>query len=389
MSGEAGRRTPTGGPLEGVSVVELATFMSAPYAGLQLADLGATVIKVEPPSGDPFRRFGRPPTYVAPHWASTNRGKQSVCLDLKTDAGRSKLLALLRNADIFLANWRPKAAESLGLTDEVLREVNPRMIRVLITGFGPTGPARDEPALDTAIQARSGMMDAFAATDAPVVVAGYPIDKLTALIATQATLAALFSREQTGIAERVEVPMLDVAASLSFPDLFPNRVFLDHQPDDPHNRHSMAIRPIRARDGYFIVAPGTGRQIAAAFEAVGRSEWTAEVLAPSDHAAVVTAFFDRFSIVAKAQNVEDLLTLLRRAQVPCARCLRMDEHFDDPQVSHNELYTIADWHDAGPSRMVRYPATFSSWSTLLAGGAPPRLGEHNELVDGSSGDPAT
>lgn len=382
MSGEAQPQASTGGPLQGVSVVELATFMSAPYAGLQLADLGATVIKVEQPTGDPFRRFGRPPTYVAPHWASTNRGKQSVCLDLKTGAGRSKLLDLLREADVFLANWRPRVAESLGLTDHVLREVNPRLIRVLVTGFGPTGPARSEPALDTAIQARSGMMDAFSATEAPVVVPGYPVDKLTALIATQATLAALFSREQTGVAERVEVPMLDVAASLNFPDLFPSRVFLDHQPDDPHNLHSMAIRPIKAKDGYLIAAPGTGRQIVAAFEAVGRSEWTADVLAAADQAAVVTAFFDRFSEAAKKWNVDDLLAKLREAQVPCARCMGMDEHFNDPQVIHNNLYTVVNWHDTGPSRMVRYPATFSSWTTLLANGAPPRLGEHNNLVEG-------
>lgn len=370
----------TRGPLDGLVVIEVATFMSGPLAGVQLADLGATVIKVEPPTGDPFRRFGRPNTYVAPHWASINRGKQSVVLDLKLEPDRAQLLDLVRSADVFLANWRCGVDRSLGLTDDVLVAANPRLIRVSITGFGPGGPSADEPAFDTAVQARSATMDAFAPTPLPVVLAGYPMDKTTALMATQAILAALYAREKTGCSDRIDLAMLDVAASVNFPDLFPARVFLDHQPEDPHNRHTMSIRPLEASDGYVMIAPGTGKQIAAAFAAVDRPEWTDEVLACQDQVELVTALYARLNTISNRWTAEELMARFRSAGVPCAPCVHMDDHFDDEQVVHNELYEIVDWEDVGSARVVRYPAIFGRWPRLVATSAPPRLGEHDALL---------
>ena len=377
------------GPLEGVVVVELATFMSGPLAGMQLADLGATVIKVEPPTGDPFRRFGRPNTLFAPHWASINRGKQSVVLDLKLEADRSRLLDLVRSADVFLANWRSGVDRSLGLTDAVLSNANPRLIRVSITGFGPDGPSAGEPAFDTAVQARSAMMDAFAPTAVPVVVPGFPMDKATALLATQATLAALYARERTGVGERVEVAMLDVAASVNFPDLFPGRVFLDHQPEDPHNRHTMSIRPLEASDGYLMIAPVSAKQITAAFVAVDRPEWAEEVLAHRDQVHLVLALYTRLNTISTSWTVEQLTARFRAAGVACAPCVRMDDHFEDEQVLHNDLYQIVHWEDIGAARVVRYPAVFGRWPRLVAVSPPPKLGEHDALLDSLGSSVAT
>lgn len=371
--------TTTQGPLSDVVVIEVASFMSLPLSGLHLADLGATVIKVEPPTGDPFRTFGRPDTYVAPHWASLNRGKRSVVLDLKRDDDRERLIDLVRTADIYLANWRPGVDVSLGLGDDVLARANPRLIRVSVTGFGPHGPSADEPALDTAVQARSALMDALAPADVPVVLPGFPIDKATALLATQAILAALYVREKTGTGDRIDLAMLDVAAAVNFPDLFPARVFLDHQPDDPHNRHTMSIRPLQASDGYLMVAPAGKRQITAAFAAVDRAEWAADVLAQPSQVALVTALYARLNEVTPSWTVDELLERFRTQDVPAAPCVRMDEHFADEQVVHNEVYEVVDWPDLGPSRVVRYPAVFGRWPRLLARSAPPKLGEHNEL----------
>ncbi len=367
------------GPLEGIVVIEAATFMSGPLAGLQLAELGATVIKIEPPTGDPFRRFGRPKTYVAPHFASINRGKQSIVLDLKAPGNRERLLTLVRSADVFLANWRHGVDDSLGLTDDVLAAANPRLIRVSITGFGPDGPSADEPAFDTAVQARAAMMDAFARTPEPVVLPGYPVDKMTALLATQAILAALFARERTGGGERIDLAMLDVAAAVQFPDLFASRVFLEHQPEDPHNRHTMAIRPLEVADGYLMVAPGTAKQIAAAFTAVGCPERANVVLAIQEHAELVAAFYEELNAVSTTWTVDELMAKFREAEVPCAPCVRMDEHFADEQVVNNELYEIVDWDDVGPARVVRYPAVFRRWPRLVATSAPPKLGEHDAM----------
>src|SRR4051795_11071630 len=162
--------------------------MSGPYATMMLGDLGAEVIKVEPPKGDPFRRFGRPKTYASPQFVNCNRGKRSVVLDLKSAEDQAKMLALVDSADILLSNWRPAVAARLGLGDDVLAVRNPRLIRVYVSGYGPTGPLTEDPAVASIAQARSGVMSGPAATDQPVLLPGYPVDKQTAAMAAQAAL---------------------------------------------------------------------------------------------------------------------------------------------------------------------------------------------------------
>ena len=181
-------------PLAGMRVVELATFISGPYATMMLADLGAEVVKVEPAAGDPFRRFGRPATEYSVAFATSNRGKRSVVLDLKSADSVGTLLRLLAASDILVCNWRPGVAERLGLGDDLLAGANEKLIRIYITGFGADGPLRDEPAFDTVVQGRSGMTRALSPSDTPVLLPGYPVDKLTAMMAVQAALAAVVGR---------------------------------------------------------------------------------------------------------------------------------------------------------------------------------------------------
>jgi CoA:oxalate CoA-transferase len=372
------------GPLAGVKVVEAATYMTGPYATLQLADLGADVIKVEAPgSGDTFRNFGRPPTYVSAPFANMNRGKRSVVLDLKDPAGLAKLFELLAGADVFLCNWRGGVAEGLGLTDEAFEACNPRLIRILITGYGQGGPLSAEPAFDTAVQARSGLMDALSPDGVPRILPGYPVDKLTALMATQAVLAALYERERTGRGERIDLAMLDVAVSANFPDLFTNRVFVDHQPADPHNRHLFTIRPLPASDGYLVIAPATGRQMRYAMEAVGHPEWADEVLAIKEQVALVNRLFDRLAEVTPSATVDEWIDRFRAHDVACAPCATMDDVLEDPQAVYNDLFRVVEWEDAGPARYVRYPAVFKSWGHLVADDPPPRLGAHNDEIFGT------
>ena len=372
------------GPLAGVKVVEAATYMTGPYATLQLADLGADVIKVEAPgSGDTFRNFGRPPTYVSAPFANMNRGKRSVVLDLKDPAGLAKLFELLADADVFLCNWRGGVAESLGLTEEAFEACNPRLIRVLITGYGQDGPYSKEPAFDTAVQARSGLMDALSPDGVPRILPGYPVDKITALMATQAVLAALYEREHTGRGERIDLAMLDAAASVNFPDLFTNRVFLHHQPDDPHNRHLFTLRPLPASDGYLVIAPATARQMKYALEAVGHPEWVDEVLSITVQVELVNRLFDRISEVTPTATVDEWIERFRAHDVACAPCATMDDVLEDAQAVYNDLFRVADWEDAGPTRYVRYPAVFKSWGHLVADDPPPRLGAHNDEIFGA------
>src|SRR5438874_2445718 len=148
------------GPLDGIKVVELASFVSAPFATMMLGDLGAEVIKIEPPGkGDPMRNLGRNEAGVSPLFVNTNRGKRSVTLDLKDPAGQVELRALLRTADLLVCNWRPAVAARLGLVDEELAAENPRLIRIYVSGYGPDGPLADTPTYDSVIQARVGLTE--------------------------------------------------------------------------------------------------------------------------------------------------------------------------------------------------------------------------------------
>jgi crotonobetainyl-CoA:carnitine CoA-transferase CaiB-like acyl-CoA transferase len=135
-------------PLAGVRVVEIANYVSVPYGTMMLADLGADVLKVEPPGGDPFRRFGRPRKPMSALFTNVNRGKRSVVLDLKDPSGRGALLRLLDDADVVVSNWRPGVGARLHLEDAVFRDRNPRLIRAYVSGFGSTGPDAARPTFD-------------------------------------------------------------------------------------------------------------------------------------------------------------------------------------------------------------------------------------------------
>ena len=370
------------GPLAGTVVVEAATFMSGPYAGMMLADLGADVIKVEGERGDPFRSFGRPTTPYSSVFANCNRSKRSVVIDLKSDAGRAELLGLLADADVFLANWRAGVAESLGLADDVLVAANPRLVRCFVTGFGPSGPRAADPAFDTVIQALSGLSDALDDGDEPLLVPGYPLDKVAATFATQAILAALLARERTGHGDRIELPMLDIATYFDFADLFTNRVFLDHQPAAAHNAQVSAIRPLRTADGWIVVATVTGRQIAAACRAIGHPEWVDEILSQPDQGSLAKVMFDTIERGTAVLTTDDVLARFAAHDVAAASCLTMDQHLADAQVAHNELYTVEEWNGIGRVRTVRYPATSARWGRLRAPGTAPRLGHDAELTEG-------
>jgi formyl-CoA transferase len=203
--------------LDGVHVLELGTTITAPLAAMLLADLGADVIKIERPEGDPFRRFGGG-TY-GPHFAAYNRNKRSVVLDLTSESGRDAFFSLLAGADVLIDNYRPGVLERLGLAPDVLRARNPRMIHCSITGFGASGPYRDRPAFDAVAQAVSGISSLFLDRQEPRVTGPTISDNVTGMYACQGILGALYERTRTGKGRRIEINMLE--ASIAFiPDAF-------------------------------------------------------------------------------------------------------------------------------------------------------------------------
>ena len=367
------------GPLGGVRVLEAGGYVSGPFAGQMLADLGAEVIKVEsPPEGDPFRHFGRTPTPISPMFANCNRGKRSIMPDLHDDADRASLLRLVEKADLWISNWRPGVAERLGLADDVLAGVNERLIRVYITGHGPEGPMASAPVFDTIVQATSGLTHALSKGDVFEVLPGFPVDKMTATMVVQGCLAALYARERNGRGDRVDVSMLAAAAYHDFLELFANRTFADAQPEDPRNHHALGLRPLRTADGWLVMAPVSGRAIRRACEVAGHPEWVAEVRSAEGPAQLTAALFERLQSVLPGERTEKWLERFAANDIPAARCLTMDEHLKDPQVESQEIYRQVEWDGLGEVRIVRYPARFGSYGALTATSAPPALGSDDD-----------
>jgi crotonobetainyl-CoA:carnitine CoA-transferase CaiB-like acyl-CoA transferase len=205
------------GPLAGIRVVDVSQILSGPFACMILADQGAEVVKVESPGiGDPmrigtYRRAGRASFYV-----NANRGKRGIVLDLQKPAGREALLALVDRADVFVQNWRPGAAERLGLGEAELRKRNPELITVSISGYGDSGPYRDRRVYDPIIQGLTGHVGVQKNPDVPIpdLVRNVVADKASAWTAAQAITAALFARARGAGGQHVTVPMID--ASLYF-----------------------------------------------------------------------------------------------------------------------------------------------------------------------------
>ncbi len=209
--------SPAIAPLRGVKVLELATMITGPLAGMMLGDLGAEVLKIERPGGDPFRKYND--TLYSPQFVAFNRNKTSRILDLKTREDRDVLRGLLRDHDVLIENMRPGSLDALGMGADALRELNPRLIQCSITGFGASGPYRDRPAYDGVGQALSGIASLALDADEPALVGTTISDNVTGMYACYAILAALYERRDTGLGRRLEVNMLE--SSVAFmPDAF-------------------------------------------------------------------------------------------------------------------------------------------------------------------------
>jgi len=376
-------------PLDDVRIVEVGSYVSGPLAGLMLAELGATVVKVEPPTGDPMRSFGLRHHGLSALWVNVNHDKQSVAIDLKSDEGRAQMLELATAADVLIMNWRPGVAEGLGLGDAVLSGVNPRLIRMVISGFGETGPRARAPVFDVLLQATTGLAAMEADDVHPTALRSLVADKTTAIFATQSILAALYQRDRTNLGTRINLAMLDVMSYFDFPDLCQNRTFLDPDSEQVLRRTRSAL--LRTQDGYVAISPVSGRQIGNTCAAVDHPEWKEDLKQISEPTTLMNELYNRVEAITVTGPTGHWLERFAAFDVPAAQVLSADEHFVDPQVVHNELYSVSD-SPAGPVRRVRHPATFNG-QILTTRSPAPRLGEHtDELLkpgpdEASAGDP--
>ena len=367
--------------LKGVRVVELGTMITAPLASMMLADLGAEVIKVEhPDSGDPFRSF-RGGLY-SPHFVAYNRGKRSIKLDLRNDAGRKILLKLLARADVLIENYRAGVMERLGLPPGVLTAANARLIHCSITGFGSTGPYSARPAYDSVGLALSGIASLLLDPDQPQASGPTIPDNATGMYACTGILGALYERARTGKGRRVEVNMLEAAISF-IPDPFANHTQMGIA-NDPLTRvassHSFAFR---CADGRLLAVhlssqPKFWEGLLAALE---RPE-----LADDERFKTRDLRIQNFAeltriigeIVAQKPRAE-WMTLLETNDVPFAPVHNIPDVIDDPQVKHLETFRTLTHATEGDVTAIRRPVRIDGGrdgSDLPA----PTLGQHTMTV---------
>ena len=354
----------TAGPLAGIRVLDLTSVVVGPTATLTLAQQGADVIKLEPPEGDLMRRLGGRPRSpgMAPKFLHFNRGKRSITVDLKTDAGREVAQRLAASVDVLVANIRPAALRRLGLDWKSLAPVNPRLVHCTITGFGSGGRYRDLPAYDTIIQGASGMAACMARMfGEPRFMPFVITDHITGFIAAQAICAALVARARTGRGQAVEVPMFENMVNFVLTEHMNQRTFSgDGEWGDPRIMDP-AGRPIRTLDGFICVSANTDAQAFALFDAIDRPELKDDPRFNSV-AARLAHVSDYFRVRAEGlarKTTAEWLDLLRQRQVPAMQVNTVENLFDDPHLRDVGLIERIKHHSEGDVLALRPATRFS------------------------------
>ncbi len=367
--------------LSGIKVLEQGTFITGPAAGMFLADLGAEVVKVEQPgSGDPFRAF-RGGLY-SPHFQTYNRNKQSITLNPKLPEDAAVFDELVKDADVYIQNFRPGAAERLGAGAARLRELNPRLVYCSISGFGSSGPAAGRPAYDTVAQAASAFLKLLVNPENPRVVGPAIADAMTGFYAAYGVMGALVERGRTGTGRTVEVSMLEAMCHFNL-DAF-THYFSADEVMGPFSRPSVSQSYVmECADGLWIAlhmsSPEKFWQGLA--DAIERPDLFKD-----------PRFADREARIAHQPEMIALLSGLFRTRTRAAWCARLEaedvphapmydtqEAMEDPQVRHLQLEVSAPHPEGGQWRTIRSPVSFDGQRALEVT-APPVLGADNARI---------
>jgi crotonobetainyl-CoA:carnitine CoA-transferase CaiB-like acyl-CoA transferase len=368
--------------LEGIKVVELGTFITGPYAGMLLADLGADVVKIEQPGGgDPFRGY-QGGTLYSHNFHTYNARKRSVALNLKSPEAREVLEGLLAEADVLIENYRPGVLDKLGFGWERIHELNSKLVYCSITGFGSSGPYVERPCYDTVAQGLSGYLSQYLDPEAPSITGPAVADTVTGLYAAYGVLGALMERTRTGVGRRVELAMLD--SMVAFNSAQFSSWFGEGKVPGPLSRpRASQSYALRCGDGKLIALhlASVDKFFQAICSAIGQPE-----LATDPRFASVAQRQANYDVLAAelqraflARPLADWERLLVEHDVPHAPVSQLDEVYADPQVVHNGIFTTLHHPTRGEVRNTQRPVLYDgdrSAGTL----APPTLGEHNDAV---------
>jgi crotonobetainyl-CoA:carnitine CoA-transferase CaiB-like acyl-CoA transferase len=372
-------------PLEGITVLDLSRVLSGPYCTMQLADMGARVIKIERPGvGDDTRAWG--PPFVngeSAYFLSINRNKESLTLNFKHPEGRRLLDELIARADILVENFRPGTLDELGLGYEALRAKHPRLIYTSISGFGHSGPLRERAGYDAVLQGEAGIMSLTGPPDACGYKVGVAIADLAAgLFAAQGTLLALYARERTGCGQHVDIAMLDsVAALLTYQA---GIYFVTGAPPERHGNAHPTVAPyetFQAADGEVVLAAGNDElwrrfcRVAGLDAYAGDPRFATNRDRVRNYGALRPIVADAFSKRTRAEWLE----VLNDAGIPAGPVRNLQEVLTDEQLLTREMVRVLQHSSAGPVQVLGVPVKLSATPGAVRR-APPALGEHTEEI---------
>ena len=373
------------GPLKGVRVLDFTAVVSGPFATMFLADQGADVLKIEPIGGDSVRRSGVAVDKAGEFSAlfiSSNRGKRSLSIDMKSDAGREVLARLVARTDVLVQNFRPGAMERLGLGPAELRARDPRLIYVSISGVGDSGPYVKKRVYDPIIQGLSGFADiqSQAGTNRPQMIRTIVADKTTSVFTAQAVSSALYAREKTGQGDHIQVAMLDVMISYLWPEGMTQYTVVGAEPTAavPNDRPDLVFK---TTDGYITAGTLSDSEWQGFCRASGDPELAKDARFATTQArsANATARIHKMAEYIAQRSTAEWLERLDAADVPCAPILRRGEIIGNEQVVARNLIAEFDQPTVGRVRQPKPAARFERNEAAI-GGPAPRVGEHSRDV---------
>jgi CoA:oxalate CoA-transferase len=374
------------GPLSGITVLDVSRVLAGPFCTMLLADLGASVVKIESPGrGDMARRMGPMVGEDAAYFMSINRGKQSVTLDIFANEGPQLFRRLASQVDVLVENYVPGTMERLGLGYDALKISNPKLVYASISGFGQNGPYANRPALDIIVQAMGGIMSVTGNPDSPPIRPGVSLgDSVAGMFSALAITSALHQRNSTGTGQHIDTSMLDCQVTL-MENAFSRYFATGEVPEKLGSRHPAAspFQAFSTADGYIVVAILSD-------DTLLWERFCHAVDAPE--LAHNPRFADNRTRIENQHLLEQLLTerftlkpsahwleRLEQAGVPCAPVNTIAQAADDPQVAHRDMLVDIPHHELGAWRVANTPFRFSDAATGPQGGAP-RLGQDTNQV---------
>lgn len=373
----------TAKPLAGLRVLDFTQILAGPFCTALLADLGADVIKVEPLNGDEYRRIGPFRNGESALFLLVNRGKKSICLNLKSDDGRTTAHALAKDVDVVVENFRPGVAARLGIDHPTLSGLNDRLVYASISGFGQSGPDASRPSYDLIAQAASGLMYMTGDPGGAPMKVGESMGDLTAgLFASWAILARLYERERTGRGGYLDVAMFDALFSL-MPTAIAQWMFSDTPPMRVGNRHPLStpFGAFQAMDGHFIVAVLNDGQFRALCAAMDRADLATDERYGTDerrtsNEASLRAAIENWS---SGLSVDDVVGKLTNAHVPSSPIQSMEQAIESAQVAARGLLTQHHHPMAGNVSAMEQPVQFAGVERGSIRPAP-ALGAHTRDI---------